>query len=216
MIQSSGIHLDDFIRYIRNIPFLGEIFSQQAVGVLVGSPLPWLMWLRIIEFYPVQVGTYLFEIVELAPPVRSDALMRQIFQHIDDGSGNAVGGLALHLAAQEHTALPVDQGDKAGFSDSAADGIGFPIAQTPSFIGDLRTLCQSEHERMPATTASDRFGVSFFPMAPESSNGAGNGLEIFADESAAIDAAVDRRRADGNWIFLLFTSGRQSVRGTTV
>ena len=42
--------LDVIFRNIRKILSFWEIFSQQAVRVLVGSPLPWLMWLREVEW----------------------------------------------------------------------------------------------------------------------------------------------------------------------
>ena len=48
------------------------------------------MWFRIIEFRSAQTGADLFEIVELAATIRSDAFMGQIFQHIDDGPGDAL------------------------------------------------------------------------------------------------------------------------------
>ena len=42
--------LDVIFRNIRKILSFREIFSQQAVRVLVGSPLPGLMWLREVEW----------------------------------------------------------------------------------------------------------------------------------------------------------------------
>lgn len=44
-----------------------------------------------MEFRSAQTGADPFEIVELAATIRSDAFMGRIFQHIDDGSGDAVG-----------------------------------------------------------------------------------------------------------------------------
>lgn len=72
--------------------------------------------------------------------------MRRVFQQVDDGPGDAVGGLALRLAAQKHTALSVDRSGTTGFPYCAAHGIGFPAAQPPSFIGGLGTLGKLEHE----------------------------------------------------------------------
>ena len=133
--------------------------------------------------------------------------MGQIFQHIDDGSGDAVGRLGCRLAAQEHAALAVDQSDTTGFPYCAADGIGFPVAQPPSFIGDFRPLCELEHERMPAAVIPGRFPAPPFAAPAQSLDGAGDALEIRTDKSAAADAAVDRRIADGDRAFLFFQAG---------
>ncbi len=165
------------------------------------------MRFRIIEFRSAQTGADLFEIAELAAAIRSDALMGQIFQHIDDGSGDAVGRLGCRLAAQEHAALAVDQSDTTGFPYCAADGIGFPVAQPPSFIGDFRPLCELEHERMPAAVIPGRFPAPPFAAPAQSLDGAGDALEIRTDKSAAGDAAVDRRIADGDRAFLFFQAG---------
>ena len=43
-------HLDVIFRNIRQILSFREIFSQQTVRVLVGSPLPRLIWLREVEW----------------------------------------------------------------------------------------------------------------------------------------------------------------------
>lgn len=78
-------------------------------------------------------------VVELAASVGRDALMRQLFQQVDDGSGDAIGRLALRLAAQEQAALSVDHGRTTGFSYCAAHGVGFPIAQSRrSLIYDVQ------------------------------------------------------------------------------
>ena len=80
------------------------------------------MRLGIIEFDSPKTGVDLFAVGELAATVGRDVLMRQIFQQVDDGPVDAVGGLAFRFAAQEKAALSADQSDTTGFSSCAAHG----------------------------------------------------------------------------------------------
>ncbi len=161
----------------------------------------------IVDFRPAKTGADLFVVVEFTAAVGRDALMRQVFQQVDDSSGNAVGGLPFRFAAQEQATLSVDQSDKTGFSYRAAYGIGFPVAQPSSFIGGLGTLGKLEHERMPAATVAGRFLAPSFAAAAQPFDSAGDGRKIRADESAAINAAIDRGITDGDRLLLFFQTG---------
>ena len=115
------------IRDIGYVLALREIFSKQAVGILVGASLPRLVWLREIEWQAIQEFCYIGMTGEFFASVRR---YRQGFSSNKQVYHCPVDGLRVFLvslATHKISALSVDKGYKAGFSLLANDGVSFPV-----------------------------------------------------------------------------------------
>ncbi len=115
----------------------GQILAQQAVGVLVGASLPGVIGMGEVDGH----GQLAFEFGrtrELPTVVQREAvpfISGPLAETPLKLSGDWRGGTSLDLSRDPVAAGAIHTGHEESLAALADDGIAFPIAQPPPFVG---------------------------------------------------------------------------------
>ena len=108
-----------------------RILSNESIGIFIGSSFPGMVGVAEIEFYG-QYGLDIFVIVKFGTVVDGDGFnaVSRALEVVNDGSGNAFGGLVLKLADGQVPGFSLHHGKEAVLGASGPhDRVGFPMAK---------------------------------------------------------------------------------------
>jgi len=142
MVQTIHDHGQFLIGYGIKGPGLGQILPHQAVGVLVGSPLPGGVRVREVGRGfepPVDIGMP-GELQAVVKGQRRDTRLERS-ERLHNGIPDRLAGLAGHMSQQAEAGLALDQTDDGLLADFTDQCIALPVTDPATRLNTGGTLC---------------------------------------------------------------------------
>ena len=170
-----------------------EVLAEQTVGVLGGAALPGVVGGGEVDegaggTLDVLVG------VELGAVVEGEGVggSRGVVDELDGAAVEGLGGTVGELAEQDEAGTTVDEGEDAGASRAAEDGVALKVTDAGSEVGLEGTL--GDHALAGEAAAAVIRAIVFSPLPQGASEVA---VELPPAAPVLPDVAVDGLMADG-------------------
>lgn len=140
-VQFALNFFEKLLRDVREVRALGDILTDESVGVFVGSSLPGMVRSGEEETHTSSPGNA-FVFCKLQAVVSSDGLhevvLLEAFEDADDLVGSFSSGWVLKLPEPYFTGLPVVQREDMLGTSSSDNRINLVIAHTVLPVNDFR------------------------------------------------------------------------------
>jgi len=175
---------------------LGQVLTQEAIGVLVGSTFPGMVGMREVDGQ-IESAFQLDRTGELAAVVQRQTATFLGGQSADrpvELLGDRPGGAGMDLSCHDVAAGAIHAGDEVSLASFADDGVAFPIAEPGAFVGLFGAFVDGPFAEDLALTRGFAIGLAtWFSSNPQERTELMGPLGIGPDP--AIDGGVTDRKA---------------------